>query len=51
MNAGNGDGFESPINKPDPRSAGGNKGGSKGGEFQSPVLSGDKGEKDGHKAK
>lgn len=45
----NGEGFESPVNKPDPR-AGGSKGGSsKGGEFQSPVTSGDESEKSGHK--
>lgn len=50
MTGGNGDGFESPINKPDPRMGGsnGNKG-SKGGEFQSPVTSGDGGEQSGHK--
>ncbi len=43
-------GFESPINKPDKRSSGSapNKG-SKGGEFQSPVTSGDKSESSGHK--
>ncbi len=49
MNGSNGDGFESPINKPDPRSSGSKGGDKKGGEFQTPVTSGDGSEKSGHK--
>lgn len=43
-------GFESPINKKDPRFSFGSDGkGKKGGEFQSPVTSGDKSESKEHK--
>ncbi len=44
----NGEGFESPINKPDGRFSWG-EAGKKEGEFVSPVTRGDKSEKDGHK--
>lgn len=44
----NGDGFESPINKPDSRFSFG-EAGKKEGEFVSPVTRGDKSEADGHK--
>lgn len=37
MFGGNGDGFDSPINKPDPRSGGSKPSGGKGGEFQTPT--------------
>lgn len=42
-------GFESPINKKDPRFSFSSEGSKKGGEFQSPVTSGDKSESKEHK--